>query len=316
MRTLHISVLDKKATYLSRDGDIVCGNSDYMIEFAFDAEWDGYDEKTARFIWNGQYQDVKFTGTACYVPIVTHTTELRVGVYAGELSTTTSATIGCKKSILCESSSQGGTIIVDGGSSGGVVLPVPTDDDNGKVLTAKDSKVVWEETTGGAEVYEVESADDITADSPDGFYIAPSGSGSGTGSGSGGIAIHYYDSLDSVPADLPDGSFVAVPSAGGGGGMPVITLTTTPNLEGVELTEEETAQVEAALSSNACVVVLVQDDGPFATFVCTKHEIDEGIVFAGQFSYYDSTTNGLLLADAAVLYQNGAAMLAMSVRGS
>lgn len=118
MRTLHINVLDKKATYLSRDGDIVCGNSDYMIEFAFDAEWDGYDEKTARFIWNGQYQDVKFVGTACYVPIVTHTTELRVGVYAGELSTTTSATISCQKSILCDSSSRGGTVIINGGGGG------------------------------------------------------------------------------------------------------------------------------------------------------------------------------------------------------
>lgn len=115
MRTLHISVLDKKAIYANRDGDIVCGNNDYMIEFAFDAEWDGYDEKTARFIWNGQYQDVKFEGTACYVPIVTHTTELRVGVYAGELSTTTSATIPCQKSVLCDSSSQGGTIIINNG---------------------------------------------------------------------------------------------------------------------------------------------------------------------------------------------------------
>ena len=147
MRTLHISVLDKKATYLSRDGDIVCGNSDYIIEFAFDAEWDAYEEKTARFIWNGNYQDVKFVGTACYVPIVTHATELKVGVYAGELSTTTSASIGCTMSVLCESSSQGGTIIVDGDSM--VIMPVPTEDDNGKVLTAQDRKAEWKEPTGG-----------------------------------------------------------------------------------------------------------------------------------------------------------------------
>ena len=52
MKILHISVLDKKATYLNRDGDIVCGNSDYVIEFAFDAEWDAHEEKIARFIWN------------------------------------------------------------------------------------------------------------------------------------------------------------------------------------------------------------------------------------------------------------------------
>ena len=139
MRTLHISVLDKKATYLSRDGDIVCGNSDYLIEFAFDAEWNAHTEKTARFIWNGTYQDVPFSGTACYIPVITHATELKVGVYAGELRTTTTATITCQKSVLCESASQGGTIIINGGGSGeGSVLPVPTAADNGKVLVAKD----------------------------------------------------------------------------------------------------------------------------------------------------------------------------------
>lgn len=138
MRTLHIGVLDKKATYLSRDGDIVCGNSDYVIEFAFDAEWAAHEEKIARFIWNGHYQDVKFTGTSCAVPIVTHTTELRVGVYAGELSTTTSATIGCQKSILCDSSSQGGTVIINGGGGNG--LPLVTTDDDDKIPVVKDGK--------------------------------------------------------------------------------------------------------------------------------------------------------------------------------
>ena len=108
MRILHISVLDKKATYLSRDGDIVCGNSDYVIEFAFDAEWDAHEEKVARFIWNGHYKDVTFTGTTCPVPIITNAAEVEVGVYAGELSTTTPAIISCQKSILCHSTAPGG----------------------------------------------------------------------------------------------------------------------------------------------------------------------------------------------------------------
>ena len=151
MKILHINILDKKATYLNRDGDIVCGNSNYLIEFAFDAEWDEYEEKTARFIWNDQYQDVKFVGTACYVPIISHTTELKVGVYAGELSTTTSATIPCNKSILCENALQGGTIIVDGDSVVGAILPIPSDKDNGKVLTAEDCKAVWKPPAGGSD---------------------------------------------------------------------------------------------------------------------------------------------------------------------
>lgn len=137
MRTLHISVLDKKATYLSRDGDIVCGNSDYVIEFAFDAEWDAHTEKVARFIWNGQYKDVTFTGTSCVAPIITNASEVEVGVYAGELSTTTPAVIGCQKSILCKSTPPSGIPFTKGekgdpGVSGTiytVAIPSATDTD-------------------------------------------------------------------------------------------------------------------------------------------------------------------------------------------
>ena len=103
MKVLHINILDKKATYMSRDGDIVCGNSDYVIEFAFDAEWNAFEEKIARFVWNNQYQEVAFTGTTCPAPIITNTTSIEVGVYAGELSTTTPAIIKCLPSILCAS---------------------------------------------------------------------------------------------------------------------------------------------------------------------------------------------------------------------
>lgn len=101
MKTLHISISDKIATYRQRDGEIVCGNSDYQIEFTFDAEWASYSTKTARFIVNGRYEDVEFTGTTCPVPIITNATEVMVGVYAGNLCTTTPATISCKLSILC-----------------------------------------------------------------------------------------------------------------------------------------------------------------------------------------------------------------------
>ena len=36
---LNINVVNKVATYQQRNGDIVCGNSDYTIKFTFDAEW-------------------------------------------------------------------------------------------------------------------------------------------------------------------------------------------------------------------------------------------------------------------------------------
>lgn len=101
MQILNITVNNKVATYLKRDGDIVCGNSDYQIQFTFDSAWDSVTEKTARFVWNDQYYDVPFSGTLCNVPIITNTASVTVGVYAGNLSTTTPATIACQKSILC-----------------------------------------------------------------------------------------------------------------------------------------------------------------------------------------------------------------------
>lgn len=101
MKTLHVIITNKIAEYVRRDGDIVCGNSDYEIEFSFDSEWDAYESKVARFIWGGKFYDVAFTGNICEVPIIRNTETLSVGVYAGDLSTTTSAIIGCKRSILC-----------------------------------------------------------------------------------------------------------------------------------------------------------------------------------------------------------------------
>lgn len=101
MKTLHIMVANKIAEYIRRDGDIVCGNSDYQIEFTFDSEWADHSEKKARFIWRGKFYDVPFVGNVCEVPIIKNADSVEVGVYAGELSTTTKAIIGCKRSILC-----------------------------------------------------------------------------------------------------------------------------------------------------------------------------------------------------------------------
>lgn len=102
MKNLNISVTNKIAKYLQRDGVIVCGNSDYQITFTFDAEWDAYPTKTARFIWNGKYWDQPFTGNVCPVPIIQNAVFVIVGVYAGDLRTTTPASITCKRSILCD----------------------------------------------------------------------------------------------------------------------------------------------------------------------------------------------------------------------
>lgn len=108
---LHISIDRKCATYLGTQA-IVCGNSDYTAVFSFDDEWDDYPIKTARFITEQGYMDVQFSGNTCQVPVVLNVTWMKVGVFAGELRTTTSAFIRCKKSVLCDSEDENNQKIV------------------------------------------------------------------------------------------------------------------------------------------------------------------------------------------------------------
>lgn len=103
MKTLHVTVANRAATYSRREGDIVCGNNDYEIKFLFDAEWDGITEKTAHFKWNGQHFDVDFTGDTCPVPIITNAHLVKVGIFVDGVRATTDATIGCIPSTLCGS---------------------------------------------------------------------------------------------------------------------------------------------------------------------------------------------------------------------
>lgn len=101
MHIISIEVREKIATHTSKTF-YVCGNSDFVVRFDFDAEWDALDVKTARFISeNGTYQDQVFTGNECPVPIISNTNDIRVGVFAGNLQTTTPARIQAARSILC-----------------------------------------------------------------------------------------------------------------------------------------------------------------------------------------------------------------------
>lgn len=102
-KILHVSVTDKIATYLSRQGDIVCGNRDYKIQFIFDSEWDSLTNKVARFTWNEHFEDVEIdANNQADVPFITRATSLKVGVCSGDISTTTAAFIKCRYSIRCE----------------------------------------------------------------------------------------------------------------------------------------------------------------------------------------------------------------------
>lgn len=97
---INVSVRDKIAT-APDDATYICGNSDFIIAFDFDAEWAEYNVKTARFRYGGAYLDQVFTGSECPVPVISDTFRLEVGVFAGDLHTTTPAYVSAKKSILC-----------------------------------------------------------------------------------------------------------------------------------------------------------------------------------------------------------------------
>ena len=100
MPEMNITVRNKIAT--KTDNVVyVCDNSDYVINFEFDSEWDAYDTKTARFDYDGKHTDVVFVGNQCNVPIITNTYAFHVGVFGGDLHTTTAARVPCRKSILC-----------------------------------------------------------------------------------------------------------------------------------------------------------------------------------------------------------------------
>ena len=95
---IKISVNNKIAT-LQDNVLIINGNSDYVIKFDFDAEWDAYETKTARFVTARGHTDVVFSGDEVDLPVITDAISVRVGVYAGNLHTTTPAVIFCRRCI-------------------------------------------------------------------------------------------------------------------------------------------------------------------------------------------------------------------------
>ena len=101
MKYISILVSKRHATYISSDPPPVCANSDYMIRFTFDEEWDEYEHKTARFVSDKGYIDVLFDNAECQMPPLYGVRWVEVGVYAGDLRTTSAAYIPLSRSILC-----------------------------------------------------------------------------------------------------------------------------------------------------------------------------------------------------------------------
>ena len=99
MKEIRISVKNKIAMNLKND-TYVCDNSDYRVVFDFDAEWEEHPVKTARIKYNGVYQEVVFTGSVCDMPVIRDARLISIGVYAGNLQTSTPSVVHASQSIL------------------------------------------------------------------------------------------------------------------------------------------------------------------------------------------------------------------------
>lgn len=99
MPILNVTVANKRAT---GDGQIIVNdNTDYIVRFTFDSEWDDYPAKTMRVSYsNGTYTDVVFNGTDASLPMLQRQNHVHIGVYAGDLHTTTAAHYDVRQSVL------------------------------------------------------------------------------------------------------------------------------------------------------------------------------------------------------------------------
>lgn len=220
-KTLHIAVNDKVATYCQRDGVIVCGNSDYEIEFAFDSEWSSHAVKTARFIHGKTYEDVVFEGNTVAVPVMRGITSLAVGVFSGNLKTTTPALITCRKSVLCEGGSPSEPtpdvyaqiieLLNKGGGGGG-------SGNDGDVQTLEEMLQGFEKDPGSVKAY-VDSA--VGGAGADGGHYTPSvvDNGDGTMTISFTANKEGMAAVSPVTVTLPQGAdgahVIAVDEMGG-----------------------------------------------------------------------------------------------------
>lgn len=89
-----------KVSRIASSPIIVGKNKDYIVRFDFDEDWYKYGTKTARFSQDGEYQDIIFAGNECSMPALDGGKVVEVGVYAGDISTTTPAYLKVQKSII------------------------------------------------------------------------------------------------------------------------------------------------------------------------------------------------------------------------
>lgn len=106
MPNITIKIRDKIAT-VEGSPVIVCGNDGYKAIFDTDAEWSAYEILTMRICWtdtfSGQprHTDVPYIRSMGYadIPAIADAYEVQIGLYAGDIRTTTPARVPCERCI-------------------------------------------------------------------------------------------------------------------------------------------------------------------------------------------------------------------------
>lgn len=92
-KQLEIQVRDKIATFKSKNFNLVGGNSDYKVVFDFDEAWGNHNVKTALFVFGRESVPKVFEGNVCDGVAINNATTCYIGVFSGDIMTTTPATI-------------------------------------------------------------------------------------------------------------------------------------------------------------------------------------------------------------------------------
>lgn len=98
-KQIRIAVKDKIACLVDEEQFLVCGNNDYEVVFDFDSDWEGISAKTAVFVYGNTPVHKPFVGNVCEGIEIKNATLCAIGVFAGNIKTTTGATIECRQSI-------------------------------------------------------------------------------------------------------------------------------------------------------------------------------------------------------------------------
>ena len=104
MPDITIRVRDKIAQPVG-DPTIVCGNDGYSVVLDLDEEWDDYEIKTMRVAWTDTFSgqprhiDVPYILNFAELPAIADAYVVQIGVYAGNIKTSTPARVPCVRCI-------------------------------------------------------------------------------------------------------------------------------------------------------------------------------------------------------------------------